>query len=490
MLILAVFCGSLPAAAAEKTDPHLDMQKNLAHVDFPAAWEMGYDGRGVRIAVIDSGVYAGHEDLAGSNILQGVNVIDRGSDTGDTRGHGTFIIAMLAAGRNNGLGISGMVDRASIVPIKCFSESQQTDSRYISSAIYMAVDEFSCDVINLSLGIVSDLPVLRQAVDYANSRGVIIVASAGNTGGTALVYPAAYPSVVGVGSVSGKNTSSYFSQRNESVFVVAPGENIISAGITDPAAYMDGSGTSFSAVHVTALAAVAKQYDRSIDAERFMRLLQQSATDLGPEGYDTTYGWGLVNTRAFLQELFKYDGRFADIEGHWAEEAIIQCIERGLFTGVSTDRFAPGDSVSRAMAATLLYRLAGSPEVNPSQDRFRDVPAGKWYSAAVEWAAESGIVAGYSDGTFRPDQAVTRQELAVILCRFAGTLRVDTAAGESPRFADAAAEIAAWARDAVGWCALTGLLTGRPGGLFDPQANATRAELASILVRYISLSAL
>jgi hypothetical protein len=116
---------------------------------------------------------------------------------------------------------------------------------------------------------------------------------------------------------------------------------------------MDGSGTSFSAVHVTALAAVAKQYDRSIDAERFMRLLQQSATDLGPEGYDTTYGWGLVNTRAFLQELFKYDGRFADIEGHWAEEAIIQCIERGLFTGVSTDRFAPGDSVSRAMAATL-----------------------------------------------------------------------------------------------------------------------------------------
>ncbi len=87
-LLLTALWSCTPASAAGAADPHFDMQRNLAHVDFPAAWEKGYDGRGVRIAVIDSGIYAGHEDLAGSNILQGVNVIDRSADISDTRGTG------------------------------------------------------------------------------------------------------------------------------------------------------------------------------------------------------------------------------------------------------------------------------------------------------------------------------------------------------------------------------------------------------------------
>jgi hypothetical protein len=189
--------------------------------------------------------------------------------------------------------------------------------------------------------------------------------------------------------------------------------------------------------------------------------------------------------RAFLRELFRYDGRFTDIEGHWAEAAIIQCVEQGLFTGVSADLFAPGDDVSRAMAATLLYRLAGSPEPGQSGP-FQDVPAGKWYAAAVAWAAENGIVTGYSDGIFRPDQPLTRRSWPPILRRFAGVQGMDTGILETSDYADAA-DIAAWALDAVDWCARTGLLTGRPGNLFAPMAHASRAEMAEILVRYMAL---
>jgi subtilisin family serine protease len=167
-------------------------------VDFPAAWEMGYDGRACASQVIDSGVYAGHEDLAAPTSSGCVNVNRPRLDTGDTRGHGTFIIAMLAAGRNNGLGISGMVDRASIVPIKCFSESQQTDSQ-----VLFPRHIYGCCRVQLRRH--QPQPRHRHATcRFAPGRWtsqfprVIIVASAGNTAGTALVYPAAYPSVVGV----------------------------------------------------------------------------------------------------------------------------------------------------------------------------------------------------------------------------------------------------------------------------------------------------
>ncbi|MGE4354537.1 MAG: S8 family serine peptidase, partial [Oscillospiraceae bacterium] len=287
-LILVLIFFKVPALAVLSDDPYFYKQDNLQHIGYEAAWAQGLDGRGVRIAVIDSGVYTDHEDLVSTNILPGINLLDRSSNVEDTSGHGTFITGMLVAERNNGIGISGMVDKASVVPLKCFSSGRQTDSRYIVSAIYMAVDEYSCDVINLSLGISENIPALSEAVDYAVDKGVIIIASVGNTGGTSLMYPAAYDNVIGVGSVTLTDTSSYFSQRNTSVFVVAPGEKIISMGTDFKDSYMEGSGTSFSAVHVTALAAIAKQYNRSIDCDAFKELLKDSTVDLGTEGYDTT----------------------------------------------------------------------------------------------------------------------------------------------------------------------------------------------------------
>lgn len=294
---------SVTASAAADKDLRPSTQTNLTQINYFPVWEQGFDGTGVTIAVIDSGVRAQHEELRDSNILTTVNMLHSGSDE-DSDGHGTFITSMLAAARGNGAGIDGMVDGARILPFKCFADVDSTTYLdYIVRAVYSAVDDYGCDVINISL--VGDRDdTLRAAIDHAVDKGVIVVSSVGNDGGDTMYYPAAYDNVVGVGSVDGNNNVSNFSQRNESVFVVAPGEQLTGAYIESDSSYISWDGTSFSCVHVTALAAVAKQYDRSIDAAHFMELLRSSAVDLGPDGYDTSYGWGLVDAGAFLDAMY------------------------------------------------------------------------------------------------------------------------------------------------------------------------------------------
>ena len=489
LLVIMLFLSpALPARAAGDGDPLYEQQTNLHMINIEYAWDKGLDGTGVRIAVIDSGVYSEHDDLRGAKLLSGFNMLDSSSDVKDSSGHGTFITAMLSAPRNDGVGLAGMVDGAEVVPIKCFSSGQQTGAEYILSAIYLASGKLDCDVINLSIGIPDDMPALKKAIDHAVSQGVIIVASVGNNGGTSLMYPAAYENVVGVGSVDSSLEVSDFSQHNDSVFVVAPGSDILSAGISSPGVYMRGSGTSFSSVHVTALAAMAKQLYPNITASEFMALLKMSTTDLGTPGYDTTFGWGLINVPHFVDNLLSFNVEFSDTEGHWAESAIARCAAYGILTGTGGDRFEPESPLTRAMAAAILHRMAGSPEPSGTAG-FTDVPAGSWYSEAVAWASEQGIVLGTGGGLFSPDEYISREELAVLFCRFANSLGITTEYTKKPAFSDSAS-IDTWAKQSVYWCAFSGLITGRPDGSFDPHGSATRAEAAVITVRFASKCAL
>lgn len=482
----------LTALAAAGEDPLLSRQTNLNQIDYFPVWEQGFDGAGVTVAVIDTGVSSRHEEFRSGNVLPTVNML-RGVPAEDSHGHGTFIAGMLGAARGNGVGVAGMVDGAAILPFKCFSGAGETDLDYVVRAIYSAVDDYGCDVINISLGMDADAGALRAAVDHAYEAGVIIVSAAGNDGTAALNYPAAYDSVVGVGSVDAENKVSAFSQRNKSVFVTAPGEALISAGVQNPRAYVEWSGTSFACVHVTALAAVAKQYDKSIDAARFMSLLRQSAVDLGPEGYDESYGWGLVSAAAFLDALCAEDagpepgGRFTDIAGHWAESEILAAVERGLFTGVTDTEFLPDAGLTRAMAAALLHRLAGAPAPAGGAGGCPDVAEDAWYAAAVAWAKESGVFTGDDEGLFRPEDTLTRQELAAVISRFARWQGLDTAATAPPDYADADA-IAPWARESAAWCREKGLITGLTGTEFGPGSPVTRAMAAAILVRYTDMA--
>ena len=169
---------------------------------------------------------------------------------------------------------------------------------------------------------------------------------------------------------------------------------------------------------------------------------------------------------------------------HWAYTAIKRMYTRGLMVGVNETTFAPGQEMSRAMLAVILYARAGQPAVEAANP-FTDVPADSWYTDAVIWAAENGIVSGFGDGTFRPNDALTRAQAAVMLCAFAAFTQDDvTARADLSAYSDAG-QIPSWAMDAMQWANARQLIIGRDSAHLAPTAATTRAEMASILSAYI-----
>jgi hypothetical protein len=156
----------------------------------------------------------------------------------------------------------------------------------------------------------------------------------------------------------------------------------------------------------------------------------------------------------------------------------------GLMTGTAADMFSPNASTTRAMLVTILFRLA-DPAKGANTTGFTDVPLGKYYSDAVAWAAENEIVSGVGGGRFAPDGNITRQDLAVILTRYAEYKGFTLAAArEYAAFGDDNA-VSDYARAAVEICYRAGVISGKPDNLFDPKGEATRAEVAAMLHRFV-----
>lgn len=156
--------------------------------------------------------------------------------------------------------------------------------------------------------------------------------------------------------------------------------------------------------------------------------------------------------------------------------------------GTSDTTFAPDESLNRAMLATILYRLSGEPAARGEGKTFMDVAPDTWYTSAVAWASANGIVSGVGDGKFAPTQAITREELATMLYRYAKYSKLDTSAkGDLSKFADGD-QIAAWASDAMAWAVGAGLISGKTANVIDPTGTATRAEVATILMRFTELT--
>ncbi len=177
--------------------------------------------------------------------------------------------------------------------------------------------------------------------------------------------------------------------------------------------------------------------------------------------------------------------KFDDTEiDFWWHDGIHYCLENGLMKGMSDTEFAPTGTTSRAMIVTILYRLEGEPAFM-NDNTFSDVVSGSWYEKAVVWASGKGIVLGYDDGSFRPDKAITREELAAILYRYA-QMKGEGFTGSWVfllPFEDRA-DISGWADEAVHWCFMKGVILGRTETTFVPKATATRAEAAAMIQRF------
>lgn len=197
-------------------------------------------------------------------------------------------------------------------------------------------------------------------------------------------------------------------------------------------------------------------------------------------------GWTWPICRGY-EAVYSFPGlsdEFRDLnEGAWYIPFVQHVYYLGLMNGLGKGEFAPGSPMTRGQLVTVLYRLAGSPEVE-SENPFTDVNAGAYYEKAVCWAQANGIVTGITTTTFEPNRQISREQMCTILYRYAALLKLDlTQRSTLADFADTAA-VSDYARDPMAWCVEMGFVNGKPGKLLDPKGTATRAEIAKVLTGF------
>lgn len=200
---------------------------------------------------------------------------------------------------------------------------------------------------------------------------------------------------------------------------------------------------------------------------------------------DGTYTFKMPASKVTVKATFTKDLvtlPFIDVHpGDWFYDPVCYVYSQGLMTGTSATTFEPNTSLSRAMLVAVLHRLEGSPQASAGD--FIDVADGDWYAQAVNWAASVGVVNGMGDGTFQPNAAITREQMAAILRNYAAYKGLDvSASGDLSTFTDAAS-VSDWAKESIQWAVGSGLLGGYEDGTLRPQGTTTRAEVASVLQR-------
>ena len=249
--------------ASAPNDPRYAEQWSMPVVGLPQAWETLPGGTTVTVAVIDSGVCLDHPDLQG-RITAGYDFVDDDSSPQDTFGHGCGVAGVIAANSNNGVGIAGIAPNVRIMPLRVLDSSGLGNYANISAAIIYAADN-GANIINMSLAGPTYSQIMADAIAYAISRGVIVIAAAGNQGREGAYYPAAFPSVVGVGSIDPDLNHSSFSNYGANVDVWAPGRDILTTNLIGDYEFM--SGTSFAAPVVSGLTALAETFNTPLNVE-------------------------------------------------------------------------------------------------------------------------------------------------------------------------------------------------------------------------------
>jgi type VII secretion-associated serine protease mycosin len=277
--------------AGHENDPMRSQQWALDKTSFESAWSLTR-GHGVKVAVIDSGVEVNHQELTGS-VLRGKDYIDPSSEGRiDPDGHGTHVAGIIAAHINNAVGIDGAAPGVQILPVRVLDATGSGNASNVAKGIIWATDH-GARVINLSLG-GGKSAGLQQAMQYANSKQVVVLAAGGNNAqaGNAPMYPAAYPQAIAVASVDDNLAHSAFSNTGRYLDISAPGEGIVSTWGTSTTSYADASGTSMATPYAAAEAALIFSTTPKLSAARVKLIMQATATHLGSS---SVFGQGLVN---------------------------------------------------------------------------------------------------------------------------------------------------------------------------------------------------
>jgi subtilisin len=537
-------------------------QHGQRYLNLPAKQPSTLTGKGVKVAVIDSGVDMDHPDL---RIKGGKCVLDlsldpkacsKSYDDEDVDGHGTHVAGIIGA-LNNGIGTVGVAPGADIYALKALDKTGFGSSTTIMAGIEWAITN-KMDIINLSISSPEIDYGIKAMIDRAVKNGIIVVAAAGNVGlkngaGNNVEYPAKFSNVIAVSATNTFNQRISISSTGPEIDFAAPGEAIYS---TLPGGlYGAMSGTSMAAPHVAGMIALYMEKYPSASASYIRDLLEWNARDLGVEGKDSWYGEGLVQVdsavvlnneipvvgtaavdgtvtmdltpfvekftggynlyrfnRPFLMKaketaVVDYGSKgvvsyrihpiengvenlkkvvlldvvvespyFSDMSNEsWFNSYLVYLHSKKVLNGYSGNRLMPNKLVTRAEAVAMLGRALGL-DGEKRSTRFSDVPVSSFASGYIEAAAEQGIVNGRLDGSFRPDQPVTRAEMAILLAR---AYKLPVVEGIS--FKDVNSSMAGYQeiRNLAG----SKITEGYPDGTFKPGLSMDRATYAVFLAK-------
>jgi subtilisin family serine protease len=278
-------------------DPDFSSQWHLTKISGPTGWVVTTGLSTVPIAVIDSGIDTSHPDLVPKTIA-GWNFLTGTSNTTDDYGHGTAVSGVAAAATNNLTGVSGVAWGNPIMPLVVIDSTGSGSYSNVASAIDYAADH-GVRVINISLGGTSASSALQNAVNYAWSKGAVVVAAAGNGGSNTPYYPAACQNVIAVSATDQNDNLASFSSYGSWVSLSAPGTYILTT--QQPSTYGYWQGTSFSSPIVSGVAALVLSLKPGLSASALVSLLEQNTDDLGAPGWDQYFGWGRVNVYKAVQ---------------------------------------------------------------------------------------------------------------------------------------------------------------------------------------------
>jgi thermitase len=278
-------------------DRFYSSQWHLPKIGSAAAWTRTTGSASVVIAVVDSGVYAAHPDLAGK-LVAGWNFVKNNADTSDVTGHGTEVAGTVAAATNNGIGVAGVSWASVVMPLVTVDSTSFSAYSDVAAAIQYAADH-DVRVINVSIGGTASSNTLQSAVNYAWNRGALVFAAAMNSSVTTPNYPAACDHAVGVSATDESDKLAVFSNYGPWLTLSAPGADILTT--VNGGGYGYVNGTSFASPIAAGVAALVLAANPQLTNQQVLDIMKQSADHPGQAGFDPSYGWGRVNAGKAIQ---------------------------------------------------------------------------------------------------------------------------------------------------------------------------------------------
>ncbi len=494
----------------------------IDHLNIPTAWQSGYTGKGVKVAVIDSGI-ANHPAL---KIAGGVSMVDYTSSYQDDNGHGTHSAGIIAANHASS-GNMGVAYGVKLYAVKSLDQQGIGKLNDTIRGIEWAVEQ-NMDIVNLSLGTVNSSASLKAAVDHAYNQDVLVVAAAGNKNEDTSVekpveYPAKYGSVIAVSAIDERNRIARFSATGPEIEFTAPGVSIYSTHLNN--GYRNMSGTSMAAPFVSGVLALYREAYPELHARDIRKMAQEDALPLtSNHNRNSQFGYGLIQpptppepkgepvvaphtlngkilsneptvgarySLAWIHDRpnqvrsYKVyrDGKLITIV---TQPAFEETLPAGKYQYTVTAIDKDGTESVKSLPYAVNVEEPPAPAPDPGDGGsasfvFKDVTLSFWAEPSITYLARFRIISGYNDGRFDPNAPVRRGQAMAMIAR---ALDWDTDKKETS-FPDVAEDY--FAAGAIATAVEKGLIGGFSDGTFRPNAPITRAQMSAILGQAFAL---